>query len=435
MVRRIQWRPKIGRRQRLLAGQEKNAFRRAAARAHLAYRERYSFETLWNGISVEINPDHIVKLARLPGVKGVFPVIKFTPPQPSTNPGIDLATAISQTGADIAQNVLGLTGEGVQVAIMDTGVDYDHPDLGGCFGPGCRVAKGWDFVGDDFNANEDSADYNPIAVPDAFPDDCNGHGTHVAGIVGADGAIRGVAPKVTFGAYRVFGCEGSTTAEVMIAAMERAYNDGMDVLNMSIGAAYQWPQYPTAVAASRLVRKGMVVVASIGNEGANGLYAAGAPGLGANVIGVASFDNTHVLLQAFTISPDDTKIGYSAAAGAPPAPTTGSFPLSRTGTATSTADACTATGAPAPGSLTGTVALIRRGTCSFYEKAFNAQAAGAVGVVLYNNVPGFISPTVSGTPPITIPVVATTASEGALIDSRLAAGPVTMTWTEETTTR
>ena len=314
---------------------------------------------------------------------------------------------------------------------MDTGIDFDHPDLGGCFGPGCRVFTGWDFVGDAFNADDTSPTYNPITTPDPIPDDCNGHGTHVAGIVGANGAIRGVAPNVKFGAYRVFGCNGSTTAEIMIAAMERALFDGMDILNMSIGSAFQWPQYPTAVAASRLVNKGMVVVASIGNSGASGLYSASAPGLGKNVIGVASFDNTHVLLPAFTVTPDGQKIGYTNATAAPAAPTSGSFEMARTGTVTSPADGCTATGAPAPGSLTGKVALIRRGTCGFAEKAANAQAAGAAGVVLYNNAPGFINPTVAGPVVITIPVVAITAAEGALIDSRLAAGAVTMTWTAQ----
>ena len=107
---------------------------------------------------------------------------------------------------------------------------------------------------------------------------------------------------MTFGAYRVFGCEGSTTADIMIAAMERALADGMQVLNMSIGSAFQWPQYPTAVAATRLVNRGMVVVASIGNSGANGLYSAGAPGLGEKVIGVASYDNTNVLPAVFHAS-------------------------------------------------------------------------------------------------------------------------------------
>ncbi len=407
------------------------AFRAAAAAEKLNYRERYSYSKLWNGVSVEINPDDLGKLRRLAGVKAIYPVLKFTPPKPSAEAGVELVTAIKQTGADIAQSELGLTGKGVKVAIMDTGIDYDHPDLGGCFGPGCRVAVGWDFVGDDFNADDTSPTYNPIATPDPFPDDCNGHGTHVAGIVGANGAIRGVAPDVTFGAYRVFGCDGSTTSEIMLQAMERAFADGMDILNMSIGAPYQWPQYPTADAASRLVSKGMVVVTSIGNSGANGLYSASAPGVGKNVIGTASFDNTDVLLPAFTISPDNTQIGWTGATGAAPTPTSGSFPMARTGTTTSVDDGCAALPA---GSLSGHVVLIRRGTCGFVNKAANAQAAGAAGVVLYNNAAGFINPTVAPTPEvpvvITIPVVAITAAEGALIDSRLAAGPVTMTWTD-----
>jgi minor extracellular serine protease Vpr len=274
---------------------EKDAFRAAAASEGLQYQERYSYSTLWNGVSVEINASDVSRLARVPGVKAVYPVVKFTPPNPSVNSGMDLITAIKQTGADIAQNALGLTGKGVKVAVMDTGIDFDHPDLGGCFGPGCRVVTGFDFVGDAFNADDTSPTFNPIPVPDPIPDDCNGHGTHVAGIVGANGAIRGVAPEVTFGAYRVFGCDGSTTSEIMIAAMERALFDKMQILNMSIGAAFQWPQYPTAVAASRLVNKGMIVVTSIGNSGASGLYSASAPGVGKNVIGTASFDNTHVL--------------------------------------------------------------------------------------------------------------------------------------------
>ena len=60
---------------------------------------------------------------------------------------------VAMIGADIAQSELGYTGAGIRVAVMDTGIDYDHPDLGGCFGPGCRVAMGYDFVGDDFNAD------------------------------------------------------------------------------------------------------------------------------------------------------------------------------------------------------------------------------------------------------------------------------------------
>ena len=170
-----------------------------------------------------------------------------------------------------------------------------------------------------------------------------------------------------------------------------------------------------------------MVVASIGNEATLGLYGAAAPGVGRDVIGVASFDNTNANLVAFTISPDDKKIGYNNS-DSPAPPTSGSFPLARTGTATATADGCSALAA---GSLAGKVALIRRGTCSFYQKSINAQNAGAAGVIIYNNAAGFLSPTVAGTPAITVPVVAITAVNGVIIDSRLAGGAVTMTWTNQ----
>jgi subtilisin family serine protease len=98
-----------------------------------------------------------------------------------------------------------------------------------------------------------------VPSPDDNPDDCQGHGTHVAGIVGANGGgIVGVAPQVQLGAYRVFGCAGSTTSDIIIAALERALADGMQVINQSLGAARQWPQYPSAQASSRLARKGVV---------------------------------------------------------------------------------------------------------------------------------------------------------------------------------
>jgi subtilisin family serine protease len=407
---------------------EKAAFRSAAKSAGLRYTERYAFDQLWNGLSITLHPSQLAALQRIGGVKAIYPVEEI--PLPPTAPGDpDLYSALAMTGADIAQSELGYTGNGVKVAVMDTGIDYDHRDLGDGFGLGHRVAYGHDFVGDAYNADETSPSYNPVPVPDPYPDDCNGHGTHVAGIVGANGTVKGVAPDVTFGAYRVFGCQGSTESDIMIAAMERALADGMQVLNMSIGSAYQWPQYPTAMAASRLVNKGMVVVASIGNNGANGLYAAGAPGLGDKVIGVASVDNTYVSLTTFTVSPDSRAIGYAPATGAPRPPTSGVVAMARTGTTTTTDDACS----PLPaGSLTGTVALVRRGGCTFYTKASNAEAARAVGVVLYNNAAGRFSPTVAGDPPITIPVVAISQAEGALIDARLAAGPVDLTWTDQT---
>ncbi len=417
---------------------QKDAFRAYARQTGLQYKERFAFNTLWNGFSVSIPPSELGKLRTMPGVKAIYPMDIIRVPE-TTPSDPELWTSLAMIGADIAQSELGYTGKGINVAVVDTGIDYDHKALGGdgvarsnsTVFPTSRVITGWDFVGDAFNADPASPAYDPDPVPDPYPDDCAGHGTHVSGIIGANdptNGLNGVAPEVNFGAYRVFGCAGSTTGDIMIAAMERALADGMQVLNMSIGSAYQWPQYPTAMAANRLVNKGVVVVASIGNNGANGLYSAGAPGVGEKVIGVASFDNVALALNYFTISPDDTKIGFTPATGSPLPPTSGTYPMARTGTATTTNDACSALPA---GSLAGKVALIRRGTCSFYQKAFNAQSAGAIGVVLYNNASGRVSPTVAGSPPITIPVVAVSDTEGGLIDSRLAVGPVSLTLTDQ----
>jgi subtilisin family serine protease len=410
---------------------EKQAFRAAAQGAGIAYRERYSFNNLWNGLSIEIDPKDLTRVARLPGVKAVYPNVAMSLPEPPDDITPQLFTALAMTGADVAQNDLGLTGAGVNVGIIDTGLDYQHPDLGGCFGSGCRVFTGYDFVGDAFNSSGTGGALIP--VPDPDPDDCNGHGTHVSGIVGANGLVKGVAPGVRYGAYRVFGCTGTTSADIMIAAMERALADGMHIINMSIGSARQWPQYPTAAASTRLVNMGVVVVASAGNDGSIGLYGSSAPALGQKVISVANFNNTHSNSLYFTISPDNRITPYTNSTNntvAPPA--SGTYPMARTGTQTSTADACSALPA---GSLSGYVALIRRGTCSFYVKAKNAEAAGALAVVLYNNAAGALTPSVApspaGSPPVVIPFVAISQADGNLIDTRLAAGPVDLTWTDQ----
>lgn len=419
---------------------QQRAFKAEVRSAGLEVQERFAFSALWNGLSVEVGPGDAGKLRTLDGVVATYPVATIDIPE--TQGGTpDLATALAMTGADVAQSELGLTGQGVRVAVMDTGIDYDHPDLGAGFGSGFRVETGWDFVGDDFNADPTSDSYNPVPDPDPDPDDCHGHGTHVAGIVGADGASGpdgaiGVAPEVTFGAYRVFGCDGSTTADIMIAAMEMALEDDMDILNMSIGSAYTWPGYPTATASDNLVDEGMVVVASIGNSGATGTFSAGAPGLGEKVIGVASFDNTNVQLKTFTYDDPGTegddaiRVGYATMSGADDPPTSGSEEVVFLGRGC--VDSTDDTHLDDPN---GRVALIIRGECTFREKAVGALDAGATAVVIYNNVPGNFSGTV-GTPPLEAPVVSASNAEGQTLADVIEANadPVILTWTDEEAT-
>lgn len=401
---------------------ERDRFRERAERAGVEFRERYAYRTLFNGLSISATDGAVAELEQLDGVAAVHPVQTATLDQATHEPS--LAFAAAMTGADIARSRLGYSGRGVHVAIMDTGVDYHHPALGGCFGRGCRVSTGYDFVGDDYDEESLNATWQPVPRPDGDPDDCNGHGTHVAGIVGADGAVTGIAPEVTFGAYKVFGCTGGTSADVMLAAMERIYRDGADVLNMSITETLNsWPGSPTAKAATRLVQKGVVVVAGAGNDRFQGLWAGGAPGVGEEVISVASVENAKAQVPAISISPDGTAMRYWAGTGSPPVPGAGSEPLARTGTIASAADACEPL---EPGSLTGKVALIRRGTCTFVTKGQHAAAAGATAVVIYNNAGGLdLGIDTTGVP---VPAIYIGQQDGELINARLDEGPVTLTW-------
>jgi minor extracellular serine protease Vpr len=437
---------------------EHDAFKANAAADGVKISERYSYDTLWNGVSVSVAPSQVPALESIPGVKAVYPVHTVSLPDWKSEGGggsdIELKNAVTMTGADQAQNELGLDGSGVTIAIMDSGLDYTLPEFGGCFGPTCKVRGGFDLVGDSYNDSPGPA-FQPVPHPDADPLPCDpntadhaevlgagtsdaGHGTHVAGIAAADGRghpgeVVGVAPGARLLAYRVFGCNGSTDTDVLIHGMELALADHADVLNISIGSAFgNWPESPEAVAADNLSDAGVVVVASIGNSGANGgqLWSAGSPGVGRNVIGVASFDNRKATLPAFSIG--GTLYSYNRASGSlATVPTSGSFDLVATGTPTTTSDACAALPA---GSLTGKVALIRRGTCGFYVKALNAQHAGAAGVVLYNNAAGALNPTVAPSPtgaePVMIPVAAITSADGTFLFNHLASDH-TLTWTDQ----
>ena len=412
---------------------EQAEFRAAAAALGIRFTERYAFDSLWNGLSIEASAADVNKIKSITGVTRVWPVAIIDAPPKDSGASPDLFTAITMTGADIAQDTLGYTGKGIKVAVMDTGIDVDHPAFGGDgvarndspLFPSERIPYGYDFVGDAFDANPGNPTYNPIATPDPNPDDCGGHGTHVAGIVGADDAtngMKGVAPEVTFGAYRVFGCNGSTTADIMIAAMEMALKDKMDVLNMSIGSAFQWPQYPTAVASDRMVQRGMVVVASIGNSGARGLYSAGAPGLGEKVIGVASYDNSDVLLAYFEVN--GVNVGYVPMSFAGPTPTSGSETLEAVGGA---GLGCVA--ADFAGFTPGNAALMSRGSCSFNLKATNAINAGAVAVVIHNNAPGVFNGTLGSPIDGVTPVVGISLEQGQQI--KATGLPAVMTWTDQ----
>ncbi|KAI9326531.1 peptidase S8/S53 domain-containing protein [Obelidium mucronatum] len=223
--------------------------------------------------------------------------VKIAPGEVGTAP--ELIHSI--TGVNDARKYLKVTGKGINVAVIDSGVYYLHPALGGGFGPGFKVSKGYDFVGDAFG---DNSLYVP--VPDADPiDNCSesSHGTHVAGIVAADARnitvggfipsipFTGVAPEANIFAYRVFGCTGGTGVDIMAAAIYRAADDGAHIMNLSIGGGPNYADEEDNIAADIVGKNGHFVFGSAGNNGANGPNQVGGSGISLGSVSVASFDN------------------------------------------------------------------------------------------------------------------------------------------------
>jgi subtilisin family serine protease len=135
-------------------------------------------------------------------------------------------------------------------------------------------------------------------------DDCNGHGTHVTGIVAADARnanasqpFVGVAPGVSIFMYRIFGCAGSTSNDLIIDGMTRAFADNVSIVSLSLGGSDGWSEDPASVVADRIVQRGVFFSIAAGNGGAEGALDASSPAAGTDVTSVASVDN--IAMMAF----------------------------------------------------------------------------------------------------------------------------------------
>ncbi|KAI1315507.1 hypothetical protein EDD11_000688 [Mortierella claussenii] len=284
---------------------------------NIDYKIRNEYN-IFNGAAITVKSTHDGNhIAAIPGVKNVWPIALYSVPelQKSAKKATDPETASlhHMTGVDVLHRKYKLTGKGVKVGVIDTGIDYKHPAFAakgadaGCFaryGKNCRVTHGWDFVGDDYTGSN-------TPVPDSDPMDCFGHGSHVAGIIGGNALnIKvdpkppqpwiGVAPDVTFGAYRIFGCKGQAGADVILAAMELAFNDGMDIINMSLGGGSAYKEDPEAVLGEKLIANGMALAAAAGNDGTEGVWMVSNVGLGDSSSSVASFDNAYGFYDSVT---------------------------------------------------------------------------------------------------------------------------------------
>ncbi|KAF4463807.1 subtilisin-like serine protease pr1c [Fusarium albosuccineum] len=252
---------------------------------------------IFHGASLEFanaTEEDIEQLQSLPEVKNVWPEAYITLGiDPEEIEILDSPTNLTFWDPHRETNVsrvhdLDHLGEGVIVAVVDSGIDYTHPALGGGLGAGFKVESGWDFVGNS---------------PD--PKDCFGHGTHVAGIIGADDEfLKGVAPKARLRGYKIFGCTDGTTEGMAIAAFLRAYEDGADVINGSLGSSRGFPESAIAVVLSRIQAQGVMVVAAAGNSGNNGPFFT--TDLGNNFGGLTVGSIEHDALAAYEVTAHST---------------------------------------------------------------------------------------------------------------------------------
>ncbi|KAI0051204.1 subtilisin-like protease [Auriscalpium vulgare] len=335
-------------------------------------------------------------LQESPGIVAIRPVMLIPAPDPvevhvisglgDPNLPNDTQSTHVLTGVD-KLHAEGRFGEGIKIGIIDTGVDYTHPSLGGGFGPGFKIAGGYDFVGDAYEAGS-------TPQPDNDPlDQCNGHGTRVAGIIGADPGnifnISGVAYKSTLTAYKVFGCIGSVGDDIVVAALLRGVADKQDILTLSLGAPSAWSTTTTSVVASRVAASGIIVTVAAGNNGASGGWYTTGPGNGVDVIAVASIDNTYLQLQTASVQGvqhDPIPYHQLWSLGI-----SGEFPIYATSTNTSVVDdAC----GPLPDStpdLSDYVTIVRAGSCTLDWKAAQVATKGANIVLFYDDgLTGFV---------------------------------------------
>jgi len=315
---------------------------------------------------------------------------------------VDLENSVKMINADKAWNLQdsngnNVTGNGIEVAVIDTGVNYLLPALGGGIGAGFKVVGGYDFIDKDKD-----------------PMDNEGHGTAVAVIISSkDENLRGVAPDSRILAYRALSEFQETSTSLIVQAIDRAVADGADIINLSFGGLGENRAVGTAI--TNAVNVGVIVVASAGNSGPE-TYTIEYPSALNNVISVGASSNIGSQSYKAEFSIPELKLSFDA------------VPLNKT----------VQTKEPLEGKLVyvglasqeevskldlkGAIAVAKRGAYFFSEKAKNVQEKGAIALIVFNNQSyNFIGALKDE---VSIPVASISGSEGEFIVETLKNRPL-----------
>ena len=366
-------------------------------------------------IVVKADAKALASLRKHPAVKQILPVYDSKPMVAESQVYIN-AKAVVDAGT--------ATGAGIKVAVLDSGVDYTHAALGGAgteeayaaafanqqavTWPQGKVLGGYDYI------NNDPNPIDPLS---------GGHGTSVAN------SVNGIAPEVEFYAYTV--CTGTCPGLAQINALEAAMDpngdgdlsDRVDVINMSLGGDFGSTDTSggTQLLIQRAVELGVNMVISAGNDGPNP-FIVGGPSTTPNALSVGAMTHPTAETTYITTSTVAGETVAMAAAGFNPV-SEFSFSSAETELVYVAANGLACNAFAEDVDFTGKAVLVDRGSCNFTQKVLNAQAKGAVFVIIANNAAGAGPVNAGGSAPgITIPAVGISLEAGAAIKALLAEG-------------
>ncbi len=377
------------------------------------------FDTALNAVSVQLNGVSLATIAGAPMVQRAeyeglyYPTVD--------DPDLDLIHAMEAWAAGGGS---ANAGEGVKVAILDTGIDINHPCFDDAGYPNQTQLGDNNFTNNKvivakvFNNKTPGRGYTPEAI--------QAHGTHVAGTVACNFGtpavvngvtiphpISGVAPRALLGNYNIFPADVTNArSEDILNALEAAYTDGFDVTNMSLGGGASGIQDLLTIAVDNLDQANMVNAVAAGNSGP-GHYTIESPGSAARALTAGAATVGHIIATPITVD-GVTAAGVAGDFATVSVDLTAPLGVVSGSGANGLNTACSALSA---GSLTGKIALVARGTCTFSTKIRNAQSAGAVAVLVSNNVAGDgIGMAQDGTPnQPTVPAYNVSITDGAAL--------------------